>query len=228
MVATPRSGTNLSIETTNKRVGNNVTTQAAILVAHYESVRQEIMERMRQRDQYVKLFGTVVVVTIGLLSAKSEFLWILTGIPFLAFLASAMYAQTDIGIGSLGRYLASDYTAAIGRLAATAKAGALPHWDGSEAHHEFIQNHSQARYQSVALIFAGPAAIASVAFVIVAQVSLLWRALIGLGMMAMAILAARAVLSAGRERVSQLAHYRPKTDDSSSGETYEGEPSAIE
>ena len=76
-----------------------------IIVAHYNSVRQEISKRLEQRDRIITLFISGSAIVFGLY-LKDHTLWpILSFIPVLSIFASSMYGQNDIHIRTLHIWL---------------------------------------------------------------------------------------------------------------------------
>lgn len=126
----------------------------SILIAHYQAVREEEMERIKQRDRYIVWFVTLAAAAAGVYTKDTGWWGLLAVMPFLGFVCGAMYAHTDTALGALSRWLRHTYSETLAEYRkANNLIHDLPHWDGSVEHRDFLQTLSFAtRYFAVALL----------------------------------------------------------------------------
>lgn len=135
-----------------------------IIVAHYDAVRAEILQRQRKREQYVMLYGTGISVIAGVVAGDPTRWGLLGAVPFLAASVAALYANNDIAIAALGRWLRGSYEALLREYEERHGLGyALAQWDASTELDEFHHTGRALRYFSMAVIFALPGAAAALA-----------------------------------------------------------------
>ena len=140
---------------------------ADILVAHYNAVREEEMERIRHRDQYVTQFSIAVAAIAGVYVSNPAWWGLVALVPFLALVTAFMYAHTDATLGSLSRWLRFEYTAMLGEhfKNSAGQPLILHHWDGAGSQAQYVRSIVFAsRYLCIALLLGG-AALAATAVV---------------------------------------------------------------
>lgn len=138
-----------------------------IIVAHYNSVRQEISKRMEQRDRILTLFISGAAIVIGL-HLKDKSLWPLLGvIPVFSIFASAMYVQIDLHIRMLSVWLKQDYSIMLHDYKQQMNLGfEISHWDRSEIEVGEIRGFaSTIRYWMVTFIIIGFSIFSSLLFI---------------------------------------------------------------
>lgn len=117
----------------------------AIICEHYKAVREEEMERIRQREKYMFYFLTGTGGAFGVFLANNTFSWILLAIPALAFFVGLMYAHTDETLGSLSRWLRTNYSEMLVDYSASNPGTRYVHWDGSGQNKEYYNSAGFAR-----------------------------------------------------------------------------------
>jgi len=98
-----------------------------IIIEHYRSARNDIIEKLRLRDRVIQLWLTGVAIIFAFASTNSEEKWILLFIPFLSVVISAIYAGTDLNIGMISRWLSLEYTSQLENITGQK----ISHWDNS-------------------------------------------------------------------------------------------------
>jgi hypothetical protein len=136
----------------------------AILAEHYKAVREEEMERIRHRDQYLILYSTAAGVLGGFFIKDQAWWGLLLAIPLLAAVISLLYSHTDVTLGALSHWLRYDYTRMLDAYrAANHISYPLDHWDGSTVHQQYVRSLVFGwRYIAVAVILGGTASVATV------------------------------------------------------------------
>ncbi len=134
-------------------IGEKMSDFESVLVAHYDAVRSEIIERIRLRDQYLVYFAAISAAAFGVFIKDPSWWGLLLTVPVLAFLTGMLYAHTDIIIGDLGIWLRTEYTKSLDRLIECNNADlSLSHWDGSETNlHLFFSASFSLRYYSICI-----------------------------------------------------------------------------
>jgi hypothetical protein len=128
----------------------------AILTAHYEAVREEEMERIRLRDNYLVWYATAAGAAGGIYLQDQAWWGLLLAIPILTLVTGLLYSHTDVNLGSLSYWLRRSYSAALEEYRkANCIEHQLPHWDGSEVHQRFVKSSwFGIRYVSVSAVLA--------------------------------------------------------------------------
>lgn len=134
----------------------------SILTTHYEAVRDEEMERIRLRDLYLVWYATVSAAAAGVYLKDRSWWGLLASVPILTTVAGALYAHTDVTLGSLSHWLRHTYSTALDEYRKTNHvAHPLPHWDGSPTHHSYVRSLAFGlRYLSVSGFLAAVGTIA--------------------------------------------------------------------
>jgi hypothetical protein len=113
----------------------------AILTEHYKAVRDEEMERLRHRDQYLILYVTGIGVVAGIYLKDQTWWGLVLVVPVLGALVALLYAHTDITLGALSNWLRYRYTDMLRQYAETnAVPYVLEHWDGSTVHATYVRS----------------------------------------------------------------------------------------
>ncbi|MCH8266499.1 MAG: hypothetical protein IH846_03165 [Acidobacteria bacterium] len=81
-----------------------------ILTEHYKAVREEEMERIRHRDQYLILFVSASGVIGGVYITDPKWWGLLVVVPLFAVVTAFLYAHTDVTLGALSHWLRYKYT----------------------------------------------------------------------------------------------------------------------
>lgn len=84
-----------------------------ILTEHYKAVREEEMERIRHRDQYLILFVSASGVIGGVYVTDPKWWGLLVVVPLFAVVTAFLYAHTDVTLGALSHWLRYKYTEMI-------------------------------------------------------------------------------------------------------------------
>lgn len=129
----------------------------SILIAHYQAVREEEMERIRHRDRYVVWYATLSTAAAGVFIKDSEWWGLMAAIPLLSAIIGMLYAHTDVTLGSLSHWLRYRYTEVLKTYQeANNIAFELPHWDGSTVHKEYVRDVAFGlRYMVVSVLVSG-------------------------------------------------------------------------
>ncbi|MGV8988198.1 MAG: hypothetical protein ACOH2H_18160 [Cypionkella sp.] len=103
-----------------------------ILVAHYNAVREEEMERIRQREQYIQylLLSVAAVASFSVINSQPL---VAAVIPFLVAGFSLIYSHADATIGSLTSWLGTSCRQNVGEHLAKGNFPEAVQWDGSQA-----------------------------------------------------------------------------------------------
>jgi hypothetical protein len=113
----------------------------AILSEHYKAVREEEMERLRHRDQYLILYVTGIGIIAGFYLRDQRWWGLVLIVPVFSALVALLYAHTDVTLGALSNWLRYRYTDMLRQYqAANALTYALEHWDGSTLHAAYIRS----------------------------------------------------------------------------------------
>ncbi len=136
----------------------------AILIEHYKAVRDEEMERIRHRDQYLVLFVSSSGLVGGIYINNPKWWGLLAVVPFLSAVTSFLYAHTDVTLGELSQWLRHRYTKVLAEYKrVNGLTYDLVHWDGSETHRAYVRKPAFAlRYFAVAIILAGIGGVATI------------------------------------------------------------------
>lgn len=128
-----------------------------IISEHYKAVREEEMERLRHRDQYLIQFIIGSGIIGGVYVSNPKWWILLNIIPLFAAVVSFMYAHTDITLGALSKWLRYNYTEMINNYRNENGINYdFPHWDGSGVHKQYVKGIAfKLRYYSVSLITSG-------------------------------------------------------------------------
>lgn len=103
-----------------------------LIAAMYSSARQEIIERIKLRDQ---ILAGYTVLALGVLAASAkdhELAHIALALPIAAFCASSLAGQHQEVIGAIGRYLATEFERDL-------RASGTPSSDKCRPEHEITQ-----------------------------------------------------------------------------------------
>ena len=138
----------------------------SIIIAHYNSVRQEIIKRMEHRDRILTLFISGAAIVIGFY-LKNRTVWPLLGvIPIFSIFAAAMYVQMDLHIRMLSVWLKQDYSNMLENYKQKIKLNyEISHWDHSDIEVGDIRGFaSTIRYMTVAFLLIGFSVFSSLLF----------------------------------------------------------------
>ena len=102
-----------------------------IIVSHYKAVRDEEMERIRQRERYIVFTATAYGAIFAFGFSQSEHQPFVL-IPFLNLIFVSLYTHTDITIGALSLWLRENYSKTISDFCQSCQIDIqVDHWDGS-------------------------------------------------------------------------------------------------
>lgn len=129
----------------------------SIIVEHYKTVRDEELERIRQRDKYVTQFVMGTGVIGGVVIADDKWWGLLLIIPIFAAAMSFLYAHTDITLGSLSKWLRDHYSKMIDDYREDNKIKySMDNWDASDSQTNYVKGLTFAmRYFAVAILYSG-------------------------------------------------------------------------
>lgn len=128
-----------------------------IIIAHYQAVREEEMERLRHRDKYIVWYITLTAASVGIFIKNNSWWGLLLAIPLLSCVVGMLYAHTDATLGSLSQWLRYRYTEMLNEYRSVNNISYdIHHWDGSSVHKEYVAGLSFGlRYIVVSLIIGG-------------------------------------------------------------------------
>jgi len=117
----------------------------------YESARQEILLRIRLRDQILLVYLAISGTVLGISIRDSKDAPTLLAVPFIALGAAILLAQHNLAIGWLGRFCADEIGKFLTRLEPR---GDSPQWDNSESFRSYSGASTRLRSwgQSVVLL----------------------------------------------------------------------------
>lgn len=119
--------------------------------ASYDAARQEILLRMKLRDQILLTYLVVVATLLGIALKTPDAYGILLVIPFLALAAISLITTHMVVADHLGEFCSRE----LGQYFA-----AIPQWDNSETFHSYTMASSKFRTVAHALIVLVPSAMA--------------------------------------------------------------------
>ncbi len=104
----------------------------SLLIAYYNNVRSEILQRQMIRESTLTLFlGASATLAGFALTGKDDRIWLLYLVPLLGLGASSVYLQHTTATRALWLYLVTDFQDEVGRV--TAPEPPPIQWDMSKA-----------------------------------------------------------------------------------------------
>lgn len=119
--------------------------------ASYDAARQEILLRMRLRDQILLTYLVVVVTLLGYALKDPEAYTIMFVIPFLALAAVSLITTHMVVADHLGEFCAKELDKCFGDV---------PQWDKSDTFHSYTGTSSMFRTVAHILILLVPCILA--------------------------------------------------------------------
>jgi hypothetical protein len=123
----------------------------------YDAARNEILLRMRLRDQVLLVYLMIVGAILGVSLRESGNEDILLSIPFIALGASILVSQHNVLMAILGQFCAEELELFFKKLDPSEYA---PHWDNSKTYKAYAMPSTIFRLLSHSLIIMVPAILA--------------------------------------------------------------------
>ena len=98
-----------------------------LLVAFYNSARAELICRIGERDQALRLYATFVGAVLGVSLAQPRLYLLLVTLPYVGLAAAVIATQHHVVIGNLGEYCSEELGVMFKRMKLP-----FPQWDTSD------------------------------------------------------------------------------------------------